>query len=155
MVIGRAGSLSLPPHSFILFHLCSASHDGEFFFAPSGPLGPREASTYPVKLYLLLICPQLLHFFLIKPISLIKIYLKLHINLFHQIKLIFSKKWIIFWRKCTFNILHFFHFGLYILFLSFLVSKPINAWHLSLYCQLTNRKSWGGWRRELKIILKH
>ena len=33
------------------------------------------------------------------------------------------------WRKCTFStyILHFFHFGPYILFLLLLVSKPINA----------------------------
>ena len=36
-------------------------------------------------------------------------------------------------RKCTFNpyILTFFHFSPYILFLPLLVSKPINAGHLS------------------------
>ena len=38
-----------------------------------------------------------------------------------------------FWPKCTFSpsILTFFHFSPYILFLSFLVPKPINAGHLS------------------------
>ena len=81
-----------------------------FFFIPSLPppymtvkiflLHPRPLESYetpphPVKLNFLLICPQLLHLFLIKPISLIKIYLKLKINLSYQIKLIFSKNWII------------------------------------------------------------
>ena len=55
-------------------------------------LGPRKASPHRVKLYFLLIYPQLLQLFLIKFVSLIKIYLKLQINLPHQIKLIFSKK---------------------------------------------------------------
>ena len=35
--------------------------------------------------------PQLLQLFLINPVLLIKIYLKLQINLSHQLKLIFSK----------------------------------------------------------------
>ena len=72
---------SSPPHP--------TSHDRENFLAPSPPLG---APPHLVKLYYLLICPQLLQLFLIKLISLIKIYLKLQINLSHQIKLIFSKK---------------------------------------------------------------
>ena len=58
------------------------------------PFGPCEASPHPVKLYFLLIFPQLLQLFLIKPFSLMKIYLKLIINLSHQIELIFSKNWI-------------------------------------------------------------
>ena len=54
-------------------------------------LGPREALPHSVKLNFLLIYPQLLQLFLIKPVLIIKIYLKLQINLFYQIKLIFSK----------------------------------------------------------------
>ena len=64
-----------------------------FLFHPH-PFGPCEASPHPVKLYFLLIFPQLLQLFLIKPFSLMKWYLKLIINLSHQIKLIFSKNWI-------------------------------------------------------------
>ena len=55
------------------------------------PLGPRKAVLHFIKLYLLLICLQLLQLFLIKSVSLKKIYLKLQINLSYQIKLIFSK----------------------------------------------------------------
>ena len=49
-------------------------------------------------------------------------------------------------RKCTFGhyILHFFHFGPYILFLPLLAPKPINVWHLNHYRQPTNGKNWGG-----------
>ena len=54
-------------------------------------LGPCETPLHLVKLYVLLIYPQLLQLFLRKPISLIKMYLKLKINLSHQIKLIFGK----------------------------------------------------------------
>ena len=60
------------------------------------PLGPRKAMLHFIKLYLLLICLQLLQLFLIKSVSLKKIYLKLQINLSYQIKLIFSKNWIIY-----------------------------------------------------------
>ena len=42
-----------------------------------------------------------------------------------------------------------FYFSSYIFILPFLVSKPINAWHLSLYCHLTNIKSWRGKRSAL------
>ena len=39
------------------------------------------------------------------------------------------KKNVYIWYKCTFSpyILHFFYFGPYILFLPFLVPKPINT----------------------------
>ena len=57
------------------------------------PLELREAPSHPVKYYFLLIWPQLLQIFLIKHVLFIKIYLKLRINLFHQIILIFSKNW--------------------------------------------------------------
>ena len=56
---------------------------GKIFLPHPRPLGPHEAPTHPEKLYYLLIYPQLLQLFLIKPISLIKIYLKLKINLSH------------------------------------------------------------------------
>ena len=55
------------------------------------PLGPREAPPHPVKLYFLLIFSTINTIYLMKPISLIKIYLKLQLNLSHQIKLIFRK----------------------------------------------------------------
>ena len=47
---------------------------------------------------------------------------------------------IIFLRKCTFSpyILTFFHFGPYILILSFLVPKPINACYFRPFRQSTN-----------------
>ena len=55
------------------------------------PLGPREALPHLVKLYFLLICPTTSIIFLMKPISLIKIYLKLQLNLSYQINSIFRK----------------------------------------------------------------
>ena len=56
------------------------------------PLGPREAPSHPVELYFLLVCPTTSTIFLMKPISLIKIYLKLQLNWSHQIQSIFIKK---------------------------------------------------------------
>ena len=56
------------------------------------PLGPREAPSHPVELYFLLVCPTTSTIFLMKPISLIKIYLKLQLNWSHQIQSIFRKK---------------------------------------------------------------
>ena len=53
------------------------------------PLGPRRP--HPIKLYFLLICPTTSTIFFMKPISLIKIYLKLQLNLSNQIKSIFRK----------------------------------------------------------------
>ena len=55
------------------------------------PLGPHEAPPHPVRLYFLLICPTTSTIFLMKPISLIKIYLKLQLNLSHQIKSVCRK----------------------------------------------------------------
>ena len=47
-----------------------------------------------------------------------------------------------------------FYFSPYILFLLFLVSKPINAWYLIPYRHPTNRKCWCGWRYSKIIIWK-
>ena len=93
---------SSPPSRMVLSYSIPAppsQQDRKIFLPNSHPLGPHEILPYPVKLYFLFICPLLLQFFLIKFVSLIKIYLKLQINLSHQIKLIFSKNLIIF-LKC-------------------------------------------------------
>ena len=66
---------------------------GKIFSPHPCPLELREAPSHPVKYYFLLIWPQLLQIFLIKQVLFIKIYLKLQINLFHQIIPIFSKNW--------------------------------------------------------------
>ena len=79
------------PHGFVLPHPRPASHDRKNFLTPSSPLRGPRSPVPPRKTYFLLICSQLLQLFLIKPVLLIKIYLKLQINLSHQIKLIFSK----------------------------------------------------------------
>ena len=89
MAIGQGGAkgrcLCPTPHGFVLPHPRPAPHDGENFLIPSLP--------HPIKLYELLICPtNSTNFFLMKPISLIKIYLKLQLNLSNQIKSIFTKK---------------------------------------------------------------
>ena len=65
---------------------------GKTFSPHPRPLEPREAPSHPIKLYFLLICPKTSTIFLMKPISLIKIYLKLQLNLSHQIKSIFRRK---------------------------------------------------------------
>ena len=65
-----------------------ASHDGENFLASSPTL---RAPPHLVKIYFLLICPIASTIFLMKPISLKKIYLKLQFNLSHKIKSIFRK----------------------------------------------------------------
>ena len=65
---------------------------GKTFSPHTRPLGPREAPPHPVKLYFLLICPTASTIILMKPISLIKIYWKLQLNLSHQIKSILRKK---------------------------------------------------------------
>ena len=92
----RMGLLSLPQHGFVLSYPCHASHDGEKFLTPSA--SSLGAPPHLVKLYFLLIFPTTSIIFLMKPISLIKIYLKLQLNLSHQIKSIFRKKknWIIY-----------------------------------------------------------
>ena len=83
----RMGSSS-PPRMVLS---CLIPHDGKNFLTSSPPLGtPRRPAsphlTHPVKLYFLLICLTTSTIFLKKPISLIKIYLKLQLNLSHQIK---------------------------------------------------------------------
>ena len=65
---------------------------GKTFSPYPRPLGPCKAPPHPVKLYFLLICPTTSTIFLMKPISLIKVYLKLQLNLSHEIKSIFRKK---------------------------------------------------------------
>ena len=100
MAMGRGGPgpkdgvFAPAPHGFVLSHPCLAPPrmTEKIFLPNSRPLDPCEAPPHPVKLYFLLICLLLLQFFFfMKLISLVKIYLKLQINLSHQIKLIFSK----------------------------------------------------------------
>ena len=92
---GKSEGWGLYPRSTWFYFTPSSPHlsphDREIFFPHSRPLGPSENPSYPVKLYYLFIFSLLLQLFLIKKISLIKIYMKLQINLSHQIKLIFSK----------------------------------------------------------------
>jgi len=80
-------------HDFILPHPRPVpSHMTEETFLPHPcPLGLGETPPHPVKLYLLLIFPTTSTNFLMKPISLIEIYLKLQLNLSHQTKSIFRK----------------------------------------------------------------
>ena len=94
---------SLPPPRMVLFYPIPASlhMTGKIFLPHPCLLGPCKDPPHPTKFYFLLIYPQLLQLFSIKPVSLIKIYLKLQINLSHQIKLIFSKNWIILLKCLT------------------------------------------------------
>ena len=80
-----------PPPRMVLSYpiLTRLRMTGKIFLPHPHPLGPCEAPPHPVKLYFLLIFPSTI--FLMKPISLIKIYLKLRLNLSHQIKSIFRK----------------------------------------------------------------
>ena len=63
------------------------------------PFRACETLPQPVQLYFLLTCFTTIKFFLMKPVSLIKIYFILQLNLSHQIKLIFSKNFIILSKK--------------------------------------------------------
>ena len=97
----RMGSSSPPPPMVLSCSIPApprpTPHDGENFLTPSlPPLRPHKVPPYTVKLYFLLICPTISTIFLMKPISLIKIYLKLQLNLSHQMKSIFRKNWIIY-----------------------------------------------------------
>ena len=65
-----------------------------------GLMKPRPTS--PRKTLLFINFPHKYYNFLIKHVSLIKIYLKLQLNLSYQIKLFFSKNYIILF-KCIFN----------------------------------------------------
>ena len=88
----RMGSLSPPRMVLSCLIPISPRMMGKTFSSHPRPLGPRETPPHPVKLYILLIFPTISTIYLMKPISLIKIYLKLQLNLSHQIKLIFRKK---------------------------------------------------------------
>jgi len=73
------GSLS-PPRMILSCPIPAPPHmTGNTFSPHPRPLGPREAPSYPIKLYFLLIYPTISTIFLMKIISLIKIYLKLQI----------------------------------------------------------------------------
>ena len=82
----------------IFIGLLELKNMGKIFLPHPRPLGPYEVPLQPVKLYFLLNCPTTSTIFLMKSISLIKIYLKLQLNLSHQIKSIFKKNWIIYPR---------------------------------------------------------
>ena len=92
MAMGRGGSegwgLRPNPQDFVFPH---SRMTGKIFLPHPYLLGPHKAPSYPVKLHFLLIYPTTSTNFLMKPISLIKLYLKLQLNLSYQIKLIFRK----------------------------------------------------------------
>ena len=92
----KAGVFIPAPHDFVLPHPCLPYKTGKVSLPHPCPLRPRKALSHSVKLYFLLICPTISTIFLMKHISLIKIYLKLQLNLSHQIKSIFRKNWIIY-----------------------------------------------------------
>ena len=73
----RSSSLPRMVLSYPIF--ASPRMTGKTFSPHLRPLRPRKAPPYPVKLYFLLICPIISTIFLMKPISLIKIYLKLQV----------------------------------------------------------------------------
>ena len=79
---------------FVLPHSCLTCMTEKIFLPYPCPLGPCEAPTHPVKLYFLLIFLTTITIFLIKYVSLMKIYLTLQLNLSYQIKLFFCKSWI-------------------------------------------------------------
>ena len=86
----------LAPHDFVLPHPRPAPPrmTGKILLPhprPSPPIRALQSPASPRKIYFLLICLTTSKFFLMKPISLIKIYLKLQLNLSHQIKSIFRK----------------------------------------------------------------
>ena len=91
MAMGQGGPMmrsSLPSHMILSY------------LTPSLSLGALRSLAPPCNTLLLINFPTTITiFFLIKHISLIKIYLKLQINLSQQIKLIFSKNWLIL-SKC-------------------------------------------------------
>ena len=97
--VQRIGSLPLIAQDFVSSYPRLALHNGEISLASSPPLGALRSPTPPCKtLLILLICHTTSTIFLMKPISLIKIYLKLQLNLSHQIKSIFRNNWIIYSR---------------------------------------------------------
>ena len=100
--VGRVWRMRpLPPSRMVLSCLIPTSPrmTGKIFLPHPRPLGPHKAPphlTSPCKTLLLVNLPTTITmFFLIKPVLLVKIYLKLQIKLSHQNKPIFSKNWII------------------------------------------------------------
>ena len=94
--VRRMGSSALPRKILSCPIPASPCMTEKIFLPHLHPLGPCEGPSHLVKFYFLLIFPTTSTIFLMKPISLIKIYLKLQLNLSHQIKLIFRKNWIIY-----------------------------------------------------------
>ena len=90
---GKMGSSLLPPMvlSWVLTHSLPASHDGKNFLTPS----------HLLKLYFLLICPQLLSFFLIKPYFFNKNILEITTKFIPLHQTNFSKNWIILFKCLT------------------------------------------------------
>ena len=86
--VRRTGFLPLPRKILSCPIPVPSLHDGENFLTPSSSPG---APLHPIKFYFLLICPTTSTIFLMKPILLINIYLKLQLNVSHQIKSIFRK----------------------------------------------------------------
>ena len=83
---------SFPPRMVLSCPILAPPHMmGKIFSLRPHLLGPYEALLHLIKLYFLLICPIISIIFLMKTISLIKIYLKLQLNLSYQIKSIFRK----------------------------------------------------------------
>ena len=96
---------SLPPPSIILSYPIPAPPRPawqEKFSYPFPPFKAPRNLTPPRKTLHLIDLPTAITIFLIKHVSLIKIYLKLQLNLSYQIKLFFSKNYIILF-ECIFN----------------------------------------------------
>ena len=79
------------PAWFCLTPSSSRPHDRKNFLTSSLPLETPRSPVLSSKTLLLLMCSTISTIFLMKPISLIKLYLKLQLNLSHQIKSIFRK----------------------------------------------------------------
>ena len=94
---GQQMGSSSPPRMVLSYPILTPPHMTRKTFSPHPrPLGSHKAPPNSVKLYFLLIFPTISIIFLMKPILLIKIYLKLQLNLSHQIKSIFRKNRIIY-----------------------------------------------------------
>ena len=94
---GQQMGSSSPPRMVLSYPILAPPHmTGKTFSPQPRPLGSHKAPPNSVKLYFLLIFPTISIIFLMKPILLIKIYLKLQLNLSHQIKSNFRKNRIIY-----------------------------------------------------------